>query len=193
MLEIDVTCTAPSQTIAAQNRFAAELVVNGTTWSQTRLPLVLNVLDGESCISLAGNASLIEVIAGEAAVGFTWSYRFTEGFSPVLDEDYPVTVVLNPGKGDVAPGLYLSPRRLALTFDNAAEGRSQNALQASGTIGAYFYANAASNQFFTIPQEAFVANTATAGLCTSPSNIIAGASIEYTILPSPIPPLPEPG
>ena len=193
MLEVDVTCTAPPQVNASQNRFAAEVVLSGTTWSQARIPLVLNVLEGDSCILLAGEATSVQLIAGEAGIGFTWSYRFVSGFSPVLDEDYPVTVTLNPGEGDVAPGVYLSPRRLTLTFDNAAEGQSQNALQANGTIGAYFYAAAASNQFFQIPQEAFVANSAEAGLCTSPGNIIGGASVEYSILPSPIPPLPEPG
>jgi hypothetical protein len=34
MLEIDVTCTAPQQVSASHNRFAAEIVVNGTTWNQ---------------------------------------------------------------------------------------------------------------------------------------------------------------
>jgi hypothetical protein len=151
---------------------------------------VLNVLDGDSCVFLASGTP-VELIAGEAPQEYGWGFQFTPGFSPPLDEDYPVTVVLNPGQGDVAPGVYLSPRYLTLTFTDAVQG--QTPLQALGTIGAYFYANASSSGSFTIQQDAFVANSAEAGLCTSSKNIIEGTPIGYTISPSPIPPLPEPG
>jgi hypothetical protein len=188
MLEIDVTCTAPQQVGPSANHFVAEILVNGTTWNQTSIPLVLNVLAGDSCVLLAGENNSVELIAGEAAAGFTWGFQFMPGFSPPLDEDYPVTVVLNPGQGDVAPGVYLLPRFLTITFTNAAQG--QTSIQANGTVGAYFFANAPSSGSFTIPQEAFVANSAEAGLCTSQKNLIGGTPIGYTILPSPIPPLP---
>jgi hypothetical protein len=184
MLEIDVTCTAPQQVNASQNRFAAEIVVNGTTWNQAVIPLVLNVLDGNSCVLPA--KSPVELIAGEAPQEFSWSFSFTAGFSPLLDEDYPVTVVLNPGQGDVDPGVYLSPRYLALTFTDAGQG--QTPLQAQGTIGAYSYANAPSSGSFTIPQDAFVANSLNAGLCDT-----FDEGIQYVVSPSPIPSLPEPG
>jgi hypothetical protein len=80
MLEIDVTCTAPQQVSAFQNRFAAEIVVNGTTWNQVVIPLVLNVLDGNSCVSPA-NGNPVELIAGEAPQEFSWFFSFTSGFT----------------------------------------------------------------------------------------------------------------
>jgi hypothetical protein len=56
---------------ASQNRFAAEIVANGTTWNQAVIPLVL--LDGNSCVLplASGNNSPVELIAGEAPQEFT--------------------------------------------------------------------------------------------------------------------------
>lgn len=135
-LELSVTTLPFPSPIPKQgsNRFTANLVVNGTTWNQTEVGLILNFVGVPRDVQfgfipplpldpnppppapqLTPKQEWVFRQGGQQSALLKWLI-VVEPFPPHPD-DYPLEFVLGPGFGDLVAGeLSISPNNIVLTW-----------------------------------------------------------------------------
>jgi hypothetical protein len=160
-LQISVTATntlPPSSLPLKQgnNRFTANVVVNGTTWNQTKIGLILNFVEISNDAlrfedkSLTGTNHTFDQGGGQPTL-LHWTAT-AQLFPPVAD-DYPIEFVFGSGFGDLVAGeLSMNPSAILVTWNSPADAPI---IDGSAEVSAYWFAPLVTDQSFTVMEDFF--------------------------------------
>jgi len=155
-LELSVTTLPFPSPIPKQgsNRFTANLVVNGTTWNQTEVGLILNfvkIFDSLRFEDGSLGASHTFEQGGGQSTSLHWTAT-AQLFPPVAD-DYPIEFVFGSGFGDLVAGeLSMNPSAILVTWNSPADA---SIIDGSAEVSAYWFAPLVTDQSFTVMEDFF--------------------------------------